>query len=1231
MRHELCFVLVLLILLSTRLIANAGQATSDYRIDGIPAGYHLYAYDDCGVVGYQPHVDMADCFNFTFATSDTDAELKARTAVFSNKELRINYTDLDPKLSYALVLTYASDHVYKRVQSLWAGDIQLHGPMALPSAKAIRVSVRLPESAVENGRLALTIKIDGEVNATASEIELWASGPPKSTLQLTVAGTPDGIVGRLANLKHDAVSGAQVRLYPAGKDAALAATTITRDDGSFSFDERLWKENGANKDMRIEATSNSEEVSATVPATQLGFEPTRYRPIPTAVDGLKNHEFTLDGTWKIDPTPSDNIRKQNLEDKEWSDFRVPGQWLQQGFDVPKDNPVAMARQFTIPKEWADHRIIVRFDAIHAGTDYWLNGKKLGYSENLYTPVEWDITDAAIPGKLNRLDLSMKVETPSERLSYSSGYAFHNLGGIDRSVRVFALPMVNISALHVSTDLDKDYRNAELRIQLTVDIPKDGSFEDLPLGLAIGLIGPDGKPVLHSNPHTDLKKLHPAANTIDIVSTVQNPKKWNAEKPNLYNLGIALMCGEETIEVTERKIGFRKIEVRGSLVYINGQRVKFAGACHHEFDPLTGRADTMRHAEQDVKMAKGINLNYLRTSHYPPTEEFLDAADRLGMYVEVEAPFCWVQPTDELTDLKQVLTPTSAMVDYCHTHPSVVIWSVANESSYNKFFEYSNKLIKKLDPTRPTTFNNPDPGRVSDIANVHYPLMPYDDVLKDDPRPLFIGEYWFPVCHEKTDVSINPGLRELWGHGHADPTSDFGKASAASFDMRLMQPGTTPGAWSHIYHSNRVLGGAIWALIDEPFYFEDGTHAGYAWHHGFWGLFDGWRRPKPEAWLAKLIFSPVWFPVRQVAFAAGQKSVTVPVENRYSFTDLSELTFAYEINGKKGKTKINVAPGAAGEITIPVPAGTNAGDRITMSTTNGHELINTLDIHLGKPKSIALPQPSAGTPNWHDDGTKTMIAGDGFSLVLDRARGDFDASDPSHKAPIMSFPILHLTRHDYGDLNGPNSPPYAVLPDAKTRVVETVTVVKNGDALEITVKDHYDSFAGQVSWLIDNKGVVKISYDYTFTGDDLHAREVGISAILKPECSEVSWTRWSEWDIFPKDSISRTEGKAEARRPKDLPDVPESTPPTWSWALDQTELGTSDFRSVKFNIYQASLTSPTGLGLRVNADADVHFRPCLTENGVKANILKSCPLGPLVIKKGDRLRGEFAVTLLPAKP
>ena len=1232
MRFDLCMLLVFaLLLVGLSKGGDAQEKRSAYQIDAVPSGYSLYAYDDCGTPERQPHVSMADAYIWTFTTSDTDADLRSRSAVFSYKDLKINYDGLDPKREYVLVMTYASDHVYKRVQSLWADGVELHGPMPLPNAKAIRAIVKVPAEVTQDGKMGLTIKIHGEVNATVSAIELWATGEPVAGVRLhTVAGIPGGITGQVVDLAYEGVKDIPVKLFARDNDKALGET-ITGEDGTFNFSNQLWKKSRAGEDLRIVAYAQGGEQSMSVPASSVNLEPVRYRPLPTKVEGLKDHEINIDGNWRLNTAPSAAFREEPLTAKQWADFRVPGQWKQQGFDIPKEKPVAMAREFTIPKEWAGYRIFLRFDAIHAGTNYWLNGKKLGYSENLFTPVEWDITDSARPGQSNRLDLEMKVDTVSEKLSFSSGYAFHSLGGIDRSVHLFALPKVNLKDMRILTDLDSSYKNAEIKLNATIENTSAQATPD-DLALYLSLVGPDGKSALISTQKVAVGPAKPGQNELKASIAVENPLKWTAEKPDLYRFALELKQGETVLERVEKSIGFRKLEVRGSLFYVNGKSVKFAGACHHEHDPLSGRADTMRRAEEDVKIAKDINLNYLRTSHYPPTEEFLEACDRLGMYVECEAPFCWVPGTDDLYDFPKVMAPTSAMIDYCHTHPSIVIWSIANESPFNKYFEYSNTVIKELDPTRPTTFNNPDPKRICDIANVHYPLMPYDEVMADDPRPLFLGEYWFPVCHEQTDVSINPGLRELWGHGHADPDSDFGKASAKSFDMRLLMPGVTPGAWSHIYNSKRVIGGAIWALIDEPFYFPDGTHAGYAWVHGFWGLYDGWRRPKPEAWLAKMIFSPVWFPERGVAFTAGQESITVPVENRYSFTDLSELTFSWEIGKKKGKAKVTGAPGTVGSIQLPVPAGTAAGDKIALRVTNKQgELITALPISLGKQTPVRVPVASGGAPKWTDDGKIIVVEGNGFSLAIDRKTGDIDAANPKHKAAIMSFPALHLTRHDYGDLNGPKSPPYAIFPDAKTRVVDEVLVSERGGALEIKIKDHYDGFAGTVTWLIDNSGLSTVTSDYVYSGEGMDTREIGIAMLLKPQSDELRWKRWSEWgDVFPKDSISRTEGTAKSRRPRNLPDVPDTTEPTWSWALDQTEMGTSDFRSVKFNIYNASLVAPDGSGVEALSDAKAHVRACLVSEAVKMHVLSECPLGPFKLKSGDKITGEFTVKLLGAK-
>ena len=265
------------------------------------------------------------------------------------------------------------------------------------------------------------------------------------------------------------------------------------------------------------------------------FEPVRYRPMPSHVAGLNEFMISLDGKWKIYPTPGENLRAKPL-DAQWKDIQVPGQWRQQGFDLPRDKTVAMAKEFSLPADWAGRRVFLRFNAIHAGTHYWINGKPLGYSENLFTPVEWEITEQARIGGKNRLDLEMKVDTVSEKLSVASDYVFHNLGGIDRSVSVFALPKLHVRSLKVATDLDRDYRDAALKLGVTLDNPSQRQVDGL--SLEVSLQGPDGKPAEYSVSKVKLAPAETGESTREIVTQVKNPLKWNAEKPHLYKLTLA---------------------------------------------------------------------------------------------------------------------------------------------------------------------------------------------------------------------------------------------------------------------------------------------------------------------------------------------------------------------------------------------------------------------------------------------------------------------------------------------------------------------------------------------------------------------------------------------------------------------------------------------------------------------------------------------------------------------
>ncbi len=1208
---------------------SADQPLSPYHLSTMPQGYQLQSYDDCGVLDRQPHVQTRQTHVFA-RPHEVQADDKACSVAWEFQELKAVYAKLDPSVPYAVAIVYANETFNPRVQSLWADDVQLHGPHPLPRGGAERLLFKIPPEVVRDGRFELRFKLEGPVNVVVSAIESWAPKPsPKIVYVTDVTGFGCDPEGRVLNLACDPLPGAEVALLRQAAGQQIAGV-VTDGEGRFRFPRTSLASVSRHENLVIRATHEGAKAERVIAMADLVFQPVRYRPLPTKAGDLARPQILLDGTWRICPKPAGSMREQPLDGADWSDFKVPGQFVQQDYDIPKEQATAVATEFAVPAEWAGHRVILRFDAIHAATRYFINGKPIGESETLFTPVEWDISDHVKPGRTNRLDLEMKVDSVSEQLSYASGYAFHNLGGVDRSVRLFALPPVHVRALRLAADFDVRSGDGELKIEAVLDNASAATIADAVVSAR--LLSPEGRALGDGTLEVRVPSTEAGTRKVRFALRVPGVQPWCDEKPNLYRMELDLQVDGRLVERIERSVGFRRIEVRDRQVYVNDRRIKLAGVCRHETHPLTGRADTMRWAETDLRLLKEANLNYVRTSHYPPPQELLDAADRLGIYVEVEAPFCWVRQSWGMETLRQVLPPTSAMIDYHHWHPSVLLWSLANESAFCRFFESCNKLCKELDPTRPTTFNNPDPQRVCDIANAHYPPMPYDAVAKDDPRPLLLGEYFFPVCHEQTDVRINPGLRELWGHGHSAPDSEYGKACAALYvNPPYLLPGAPPGFWPHILQSKQLVGGAIWALLDEPFYLPGDKKVGYAWVHGYWGLVDGWRRTKPEWWLAKCIFSPVWFPQRQVESAPGQKEIRLPVENRHVFTDLSELVFLWQASDKSGVLAASVPPGSSGQIVLPVPADAKPGDEMIVRVTDrAGRLITAAAIRLGPRPQQAPPEPTAGAPQIQEDGSKTIIRGDAFTLVLDRTTGDLVVGDSRHNAPLQRFPLLHLTRYDFGYFAGPQDKPYAVLPEAGSRQVESVSVEPDGQAVRITVRDRYSEFVGTMVWRLDRKGVGEISCEYVFGGELLKVREVGLMCLLKKECDELRWRRWSEWGVFPDDSISRTVGRAKARRDAKWPDQPESRPPDWPWSLDQTELGTNDFRSVKLNVYEASLVSPAGAGLRANARADIHVRSCLSPEGVKMHLLSQCRIAPVILKRADRVATRCSISVLPGK-
>ena len=534
-------------------LRRAGQAEPTPRpgnlLKAIPPGYFLHAYDDCGVADRQPHMLLQDSYLWTFQTSDTDAEIEARSAVFSYKAVRLRYEDLDPELSYVLALTYASDHVYHRVQSLWANGVELHGPLRVPNARSIRVIVKLPAGVTRDGKLSLELRIHGEVNATLSIAELWANARSKgNTLHLEgVSGLIGDLEGQVLDLAYKPAPGVTVRAFK-GKleqSAGNGSHWVKRllQDRPRRFDL------ASSEGLRLEAENGGHRLTREVPARDLQFPPCALSPDPL-IRGRSSARRARSvagwylahrsGRWTFRPGQA-ALRKRLERRARSRTVAAAGVRSAQRSHGGRGEGVLGAGLVGRP---VGHPLLRRDPCRYA--HYFLNGQFLGESENLFTPVQWEITGLCHPGGHDRLDLEMKVDTLSEKLSYSSDYAFHNLGGIDRSVRVVALPDVHLRTLQVRPALDLSSLRGTVTVQTTVKNTRSKAVKEMSLRLSLLTPGNPAAPPL-ARSQLELGSLAPGESPASLALSINHPHPWSAEKPELYRLVLELLEGDETLE------------------------------------------------------------------------------------------------------------------------------------------------------------------------------------------------------------------------------------------------------------------------------------------------------------------------------------------------------------------------------------------------------------------------------------------------------------------------------------------------------------------------------------------------------------------------------------------------------------------------------------------------------------------------------------------------------------
>lgn len=900
---------------------------------------------------------------------------------------------------------------------------------------------------------------------------------------------------------------------------------------------------------------------------------------PLTVAGLPATPQDLSGTWKFNPVmPAEGAALSAERAQAWSDIQVPGEWVMQGFTVTPDTPAAYFRTFTTPEKSAGLRWKLRFSAVYSLCQVRVNGVAVGGHEGGFVPFECDLTAAVCPGE-NTLLVSVQSESQLDRLSCGSQYAGHPLGGISRKVQLFSVPEVHVANLKIDTVFDPSFRDAVVTARFLVRNqsvrPSSGTatcaLASLVASVSWQNVPPGGECALA------------------VALPVPNPAKWDCEHPHLHTLTLTAQDSAGPKETVKEIFGFRQVEVRGTRVFVNGTPVKLFGVCRHEVYPLLGRALTPPWWQLDAELFRAANCNFIRTSHYPPAEEFLAQCDRLGIFVELEAPLCWVgqaasQDEDNFRRLAQANLET---VHGYPNHPSVILRSLANESAWSPLFSRVHALVRATDPGRPATFHDQCWGTANNFGSTEMPVAvnhyPGPDGPTDalrEKRPVLFGEFCHLNCYNRRELWSDPSLRDLWGAGLA----------ASRERMSVAEP---------------VLGGAIWAALDDTFFLPNCDIVGY----GTWGPLDGWRRPKPEYWHMKKAYSPLRLRATSVPIPAPGEPLVITVENRHLFSDLSELRFGWTLAGQTGTATASAAPGGSGRLEIPVAGAALEGEILTIEALSPRGFtVDTWQIALGHDPRTAPPVPAekSGPLRLERTAAAFVIRGAGFSLTIDAATGMMQATGRQGQTALTAGPdlfLLPLNADNGGSIQMPGKEQVIALDSDACQDWRATFVAahETPDGVEVRIDGAYTEASGAFTLMVTRNGGVAVNYRFVLTEKkEIDPRQIGVAFSLPADCQTLTWRRQTLWSAYPKDHIGRPSGTATAFV-KGVPLVGLTGPqvqPVWGWSHDSTPHGTNDFRSTKMNVLEAALVSDAGHGVRVLSDGTQHVRSWVAGESVR---------------------------------
>jgi beta-galactosidase len=665
-----------------------------------------------------------------------------------------------------------------------------------------------------------------------------------------------------------------------------------------------------------------------LPARATGF-PFESRDLALAGDQSRSSRFlSLNGQWKFAFSPSSDAVPTGFERPDydvsgWKEIKVPADWQTEGYDQPRynnitypfpanrpliphaTNPVgSYRRDVDLPAGWSGSDVILQIGAAGSAYDVWVNGQKVGYSEDSKLPSEFDVTRFVKPG---RNVVAIQIHRWSDG-SYLEDQDFWRVSGIERDVILMAVPRTRVRDIYAHAGLDRTYRDGALSTEIAVTPSRQA--------MAVRMTLLDGEREVLSKE----ARIAPGSRerTVTLSGAVPGVKPWSAETPNLYTLLVELTDPSgKIVQATSQRIGFRTVEIKDGRVMVNGRPIIIRGVNRHEHDPATFHVISLDSMKRDIELMKRNNINAVRTSHYPNDPRWYALADEYGLYVMDEANIeshaymdyanrhpeqraryqLGFDPAWEGAHVGRVTN----MVERDKNHPSIIFWSLGNEAGIGPNFEKAAAAIRKRDP-----------GRL--ISYLGWGTLDWEH------QPNSFVDIYAPM-YDDIEKMVD------WAN---DPTRTQPMIQCEYAHMQGNSGGNFKDYWDTIYAHDKLQGGFIWDWVDQSMYRTNQAGKRYWGDGGEYGPNPGGdvefgdglnqpdRTPNPHLYEVQKVLSPIQFE----GFDPATGRVTI--RNRHDFRDLSGFAFDWVVEEDgvavaQGALPAIVTPARSAEaITLPLP-------------------------------------------------------------------------------------------------------------------------------------------------------------------------------------------------------------------------------------------------------------------------------------------------------------------------